>query len=188
MNKVVAAIAACAAMAAAFSAHAQTPYPSKPVRLLIPFPPGGPTDSAVRVFLPVLSEALGQPFSIVNMAGSHGALAPTALLKEPPDGHTLLVGNSSPLVAVPILRKDAPYDPVRDFAPVSLMGWTPLLLVVTPDVPAKNLAELIADHLHHGAAAHPREARHRQQELPDRRRGDEGAADGGGAGHGGGPQ
>jgi tripartite-type tricarboxylate transporter receptor subunit TctC len=130
-------------MAVALSSHAQTQYPSKPVRLLIPFPPGGPTDSAVRVFLPALSQALGQEVSIVNMAGSHGALAPTALLKEPPDGHTLLVGNSSPLVAVPILRKDTPYDPIRDFAPVSLMGWTPLLLVVTPDVPAKNLAELI---------------------------------------------
>ena len=143
MNKIVGAIAVCAVIAVALSGHAQTPYPSKPVRLLIPFPPGGPTDSAVGVFLPALSQALGQPFSIVNMAGSHGALAPTALLKETPDGHTLLVGNSSPLVAVPILRKDAPYNPVRDFAPVSLMGWTPLLLVVTPDVPAKNLAELI---------------------------------------------
>jgi tripartite-type tricarboxylate transporter receptor subunit TctC len=143
MNKLVAAIVLCAAMGLALSGHAQTPYPSKPVRLLIPFPPGGPTDSAVRVFLPALSQAMGQEFSIVNMAGSHGALAPTALLKAEPDGHTLLVGNSSPLVAVPILRKDAPYDPVRDFAPVALMGWTPLLLVVTPDVPAKNLAELI---------------------------------------------
>ena len=142
MNKIAFAMA-CGLMAVGFSSHAQTPYPSKPVRLLIPFPPGGPTDSAVRVFLPVLSQALGQTVSIVNMAGSHGALAPTALLKEPPDGHTLLVGNSSPLVAVPILRKDAPYDPVRDFAPVSLMGWTPLLLVVTPDVPANSLAELI---------------------------------------------
>ena len=142
MNKIAFAMA-CGLMAVGFSSHAQTPYPSKPVRLLIPFPPGGPTDSAVRVFLPALSQALGQPVSIVNMAGSHGALAPTALLKEPPDGHTLLVGNSSPLVAVPILRKDAPYDPVRDFAPVSLMGWTPLLLVVTPNVPANSLAELI---------------------------------------------
>jgi putative tricarboxylic transport membrane protein len=143
MNRIVGAIIACAVMAAALSGYAQTPYPSKPVRLLIPFPPGGPTDSAVRVFLPALSQALGQPFSVVNMAGSHGALAPTALLKEPPDGHTLLVGNSSPLVAVPILRKDAPYDPVRDFAPVSLMGWTPLILVVRSDVPATNLTELI---------------------------------------------
>lgn len=143
MNKIVGAIVACAAMAVVLPGHAQSQYPSKPVRLLIPFPPGGPTDSAVRVFLPVLSQALGQQFSVANMAGSHGALAPTALLKAPPDGHTLLVGNSSPLVAVPILRKDAPYDPVRDFAPVALMGWTPLLLVVTPDVPAKNLAELI---------------------------------------------
>lgn len=143
MNKIVSVIAACVMMAMVFSGHAQTQYPSKPVRLLIPFPPGGPTDSAVRVFLPALSQALGQDFSVVNMAGSHGALAPTALLSAPPDGHTLLVGNSSPLVAVPILRKDAPYDPVRDFAPVSLMGWTPLLLVVSSNVPAKNLAELI---------------------------------------------
>jgi tripartite-type tricarboxylate transporter receptor subunit TctC len=143
MKKIASAIAACAAMVVALSCHAQVQYPSRPVRLLIPFPPGGPTDSAVRVFLPALSQALGQEFSIVNLAGSHGALAPTALLKEPPDGHTLLVGNSSPLVAVPILRKDTPYDPVRDFAPVALMGWTPLLLVVSPRVPAKNLAELI---------------------------------------------
>src|SRR5215813_211819 len=130
MGRILSAIAACTAVALALSAHAYAQYPSKPVRLLIPFPPGGPTDSAVRVFLPALSQALGQEFSIVNMAGSHGALAPSALLKEPPDGHTLLVGNSSPLVAVPILRKDAPYNPVLDFAPVSLMGWTPLLLVV----------------------------------------------------------
>jgi tripartite-type tricarboxylate transporter receptor subunit TctC len=148
MNKIVGAIAACVVTAIALSGmalsgHAQTQYPSKPVRLLIPFPPGGPTDSAVRVFLPALAQALGQDFSVVNMAGSHGALAPTALLSAPPDGHTLLVGNSSPLVAVPILRKDAPYDPARDFAPVSLMGWTPLLLVVSSNVPAKNLAELI---------------------------------------------
>jgi tripartite-type tricarboxylate transporter receptor subunit TctC len=148
MNKIVGAIAGCVVTAIALSGmalsgHAQTQYPSKPVRLLIPFPPGGPTDSAVRVFLPALAQALGQDFSVVNMAGSHGALAPTALLSAPPDGHTLLVGNSSPLVAVPILRKDAPYDPLRDFAPVSLMGWTPLLLVVSSNVPARNLAELI---------------------------------------------
>src|SRR5215468_5742244 len=161
MNKTISAIAACVAMALAlsvhaFSSHAQSPYPSKPVRLLIPFPPGGPTDSAVRVFLPALSQSLGQELSIVNMGGSHGALAPTALLQEPPDGHTLLVGNSSPLVAVPILRKDAPYDPVRDFAPVSLMGWTPLLLVVAPSVPAKNPDR--ADPLR---ARKPRQAHHR---------------------------
>ena len=129
--------------AGALCGLAQAQYPSKPVRLVIPFPPGGPTDSAVRVFLPVLTQAFGQEFSIENMAGSHGSRAPAFVMKEPPDGHTLLVGNSSPLVAVPVLRRDPPYDPVRDFAPVSLMGWTPLLLVVTPDVPARTLAELI---------------------------------------------
>src|SRR5215468_5262625 len=156
MNKFVSAIAARVVMAVALSGHAYAQYPSGPIRLLIPFPPGGPTDSAVRVFLPALSQALGQTVSIVNMGGSHGALAPTALLKEPPDGHTLLVGNSSPLVAVPILRKDAPYDPVLDFAPVSLMGWTPLLLVVAPSVPAKNPDR--ADPLR---ARKPRQAHHR---------------------------
>jgi putative tricarboxylic transport membrane protein len=143
MNKIVIAIAVCATIVSVLAVQAQTRYPSKPVRLLIPFAPGGPTDSAVRVFLPALSQALGQQVSAANMAGSHGALAPAALLKEPPDGHTLLVGNSSPLVAVPLLRKDAPYDPLRDFAPVSLMGWTPLLLVVVSSVPANSLADLI---------------------------------------------
>src|SRR4029450_11693709 len=97
MNKIVSAIAVCIVAAMALSGHAQTQYPSKPVRLLIPFPPGGPTDSAVRVFLPAFAQALGQDFSVVNMAGSHGALASTALLSAPADGHTLLVGNSSPL-------------------------------------------------------------------------------------------
>jgi tripartite-type tricarboxylate transporter receptor subunit TctC len=143
MNRIAGVIAACAVMALAFPGHAQTPFPGKPVRLLVPFSAGGPTDSAVRVLLPALSEALGQPVSIVNITGSGGSLASAALMKEAPDGHTLLVGNSSPLVAAPLTRKDIAYDPVRDFAPVSLLGWTPLLLVVTPDVPASSLADLI---------------------------------------------
>ena len=132
-----------AAILLAAGAPVLAQYPAKPVRLVIPFPPGGPTDSAVRVLLPALSQALGQPFSIENVAGSHGSLGPLAVLKEAPDGHTLLVGNSSPLVVVPVLRKNPPYDPVADFAPVSLLGWTPLLLVVTPEVPARSLAELV---------------------------------------------
>jgi tripartite-type tricarboxylate transporter receptor subunit TctC len=143
MKRLITTLALFAALTLAPAALAQTPYPTKPIRLLIPFPPGGPTDSAVRVVLPALAQALGQPLSITNMAGSHGALAPAALRSEPPDGHTLLVGNSSPLVAVPILRRDAPYDPLKDFAAVALMGFTPLLLVVTPEVPAQSLAELI---------------------------------------------
>jgi tripartite-type tricarboxylate transporter receptor subunit TctC len=143
MNRIVGAIIACAQMAAALPGHAQTPYPDKPIRVLVPFSAGGPTDSAVRVLLPALSQALGQPFSIVNMPGSGGSLASAALLKAPPDGHTLLVGNSSPLVGAPLTRKDIPYDPVRDFAPVSLLGWTPLLLAATPDVEASSLAGVI---------------------------------------------
>jgi tripartite-type tricarboxylate transporter receptor subunit TctC len=143
MNRIVGAIAACALMAAALPGHAQAPYPDRPVRVLVPFSAGGPTDSAVRVLLPAVSQALGQPFSIVNMPGTGGSLASAALLKAAPDGTTLLVGNSSPLVGAPLTRKDLPYHPVRDFAPVSLLGWTPLLLVATPDVAANSLAGLI---------------------------------------------
>jgi tripartite-type tricarboxylate transporter receptor subunit TctC len=132
MNKIVSVIAACADGHGA-SGHAQTQYPSKPVRLRSRFT-WGPTDppcgsSAGARRLPVRSFRS-------NMAGSHGALAPTALLSAPPDGHTLLVGNSSPLVAVPILRKDAPYDPVRICARLA-HGLTPLLLVVTPNAGEK---------------------------------------------------
>jgi tripartite-type tricarboxylate transporter receptor subunit TctC len=121
----------------------QAQYPAQPVRLVVPFPPGGPTDAALRVLLPALTQGLGREVFIDNIAGAHGANGAIAVMKAPPDGHTLLVGNSSPLVAVPVLRKNPPYDPLRDFSPVSFLGWTPLLLVVTPNVPAKTLAELI---------------------------------------------
>jgi tripartite-type tricarboxylate transporter receptor subunit TctC len=123
--------------------QAQTSFPTRAVTLVVPFPPGGPTDAALRVMLPALSQALGQDVLIDNKAGAHGANGAIAVMKAPPDGHTLLIGNSSPLVAVPVLRKNPPYDPVTDFSPVSFLGWTPLLLVVTPEVPAKLLAELI---------------------------------------------
>lgn len=137
-------IAATALLAlGVMSGAARAQYPDQPIRVVIPFPPGGPTDAAVRVIAPALAQALGQEISIDNKAGSHGSLGPSFVMKAPPDGYTLLVGNSSPMVAVPVLRKDPPYDPIKDFAPVAFLGWTPLLLVVTPNVPAKTLAELI---------------------------------------------
>jgi tripartite-type tricarboxylate transporter receptor subunit TctC len=102
--KLVPILAAMILACGAFSGPLQAQYPSKPVRLVIPFPPGGPTDSAVRVFLPVLSQVFGQEFSVENLAGDHGSRAPVAVMRAAPDGHTLLVGNSSPLVAVPVLR------------------------------------------------------------------------------------
>lgn len=118
-------------------------YPARAITLVVPFPPGGPTDTALRVMLPALSQSLGQDVQIDNKAGAHGANGAIAVKTAPPDGHTLLVGNSSPLVAVPVLRAKPPYNPVTDFSPVSFLGWTPLLLVVTPHVPAKSLAGLI---------------------------------------------
>ena len=140
MAKLVRTLAAIAIVAAG---AAQAQFPDKPIRLVIPFPPGGPTDAAVRVIAPALAQALGQDTFIDNKAGSHGSLGPAFVMKAPPDGYTLLVGNSSPMVAVPVLRKNPPYDPITDFAPVAFLGWTPLLLVVTPNVPAKSLTELI---------------------------------------------
>jgi len=132
-----------AAIAIVAAGAAQAQFPDRPIRLVIPFPPGGPTDAAVRVIAPALAQALGQDTFIDNKAGSHGSLGPAFVMKAPPDGYTLLVGNSSPMVAVPVLRKNPPYDPITDFAPVAFLGWTPLLLVVTPNVPAKSLTELI---------------------------------------------
>ena len=142
--RIFVAIAAMATEGAgSLCAVALAQYPARPLRLVVPFPPGGPTDAALRVMLPALSQALGQEAFIDNIAGAHGSNGAIAVMKAQPDGHTLLVGNSSPLIAVPVLRKQPPYDPLRDFSPVSFLGWTPLLLVVTPNVPAKTLAELI---------------------------------------------
>lgn len=128
---------------ASFTSVTMAQYPQKPISLVIPFPAGGPTDTAIGAMLPSLSAALGQKVQLDHKPGSHGAPAVEYVAKSAPDGYTLLAGNSSPLVAVPLLRKNPPYDPVRDLAPIVFLGWTPLLLVVTPDVPAKSLRELI---------------------------------------------
>jgi tripartite-type tricarboxylate transporter receptor subunit TctC len=132
-------------LVAAGSSFAAEPYPVKPIRVVIPFPAGGPTDVAARIIAPVLVQSLGQNIVIDNRGGSHGSIGAQIVAKARADGHTLLIGNSSPMIAVPVLRKTPPYDSVRDFSPVAFLGWTPLLLVVTPDIPVRSITELI-DH------------------------------------------
>ena len=136
----------CAAALLAFSAlHAGAQaFPSKPLRLVVPFPPGSATDSVARAFAQVLAPALGQPVVVDNKAGADGALAGQDVMRAPADGHTLLFGTNSPLAVAPAMKKTPPYDPLTDFTPVIDVGRYTFFLVVHPSVPASTLAEFIA--------------------------------------------
>jgi len=119
-------------------------YPVKPVRIIVPFPAGGGTDLMARTLGDKLGAALGQSFLVDNRSGAGGALGTDLAAKAAPDGYTLLVSSSSALVIGPNLMRKAPYDPLRDLAPVILISSSPNVLVVHPSVPAKSVKELIA--------------------------------------------
>jgi tripartite-type tricarboxylate transporter receptor subunit TctC len=119
-------------------------YPTKPIRVVVPFPPGAATDTIARAFSQAVATSIGQPVVVENKAGADGAIAGTEVARAAPDGHTLLFATNSPMSAVPALKKNPPYDPVRDFAPVSDIGRYTFFMVVHPSVPAKTVAELVA--------------------------------------------
>lgn len=127
----------------ATSVKAQT-YPTKPVRLVIPFAPGGGNDIVSRVVGARLASGLGQPFIIENRPGANGFIGPRAVADSPADGYTLLMGPSGPMSISPALFAKMPYSPVKDFAPVTMIGSFPLILVVGGGSPLKNVAELVA--------------------------------------------
>jgi len=133
---------AVAAFAAA-NAFAQA-YPAKPIRLIVPFPPGGGNDVIARIVGQKLGERLGQTVIIDNRAGSNGILGLQALAQAAPDGYTLGVGAAGPMAVNPSLYDKLSYDPLKDFAPITNMVNFPLMLVTHPSVPAKNVRELIA--------------------------------------------
>ncbi|MGH8647875.1 MAG: Bug family tripartite tricarboxylate transporter substrate binding protein [Burkholderiales bacterium] len=118
-------------------------YPTRPVRFVIPFPVGGPTDGAGRIIGQALSQSLGQSVVIDNRPGADGAIGPELVAKAPPDGYTISMATSSSMAAVPAMRKKPPYDPIADFTPITLVGWNSLLLVVNSKLPVKTVAELI---------------------------------------------
>ena len=118
-------------------------FPSKSVRIIVPFPPGGPTDVATRVIAQKASENWGQPVLVVNMPGGNTFIGAEAVAKAAPDGYTLLMAIDSTLSMNPSLYQKLPYDPIRDFAPVTLTFWSPIILVVGADGP-KTVKELIA--------------------------------------------
>ena len=124
------------------AAHAQA-FPTRTVRLVVPFAAGGSTDIIGRVLGQKLNEMWGQPVVIDNRAGGSTVIATDIVAKSPPDGHTLLV-TPAPFTIVPSLIAKLPYDPQKDFEPITLINTTPLVVVVHPGVPARSVRELIA--------------------------------------------
>jgi tripartite-type tricarboxylate transporter receptor subunit TctC len=139
ITRLIAAIAFAAPIAAAAQA-----WPAKPVRMLVPFPPGGGVDFAARIVGKHLSERLGQPIVIENRAGANGIIAMEALKNAPPDGYTLATTSNGPLVINPSIYLKLPYDPVKDYVAVGRLVHFPLLLVTHPSVAAKSVPEVIA--------------------------------------------
>lgn len=131
-------------LAAAFAATANAAYPDKPIRIVVPYPPGGTTDLLTRLVAQKLSESLKQPVMVDNRAGGAAMIGSDLVAKSPPDGYTLLSTGAGPHVINVSLFPKIPYDPVRDFASVTLMSINPLLMVVPATMPVNTVQEFIA--------------------------------------------
>ena len=118
--------------------------PSRAIRIVVPFAPGGQPDVVARALAEPLSKALGQPVIVENRAGAGGNIAADAVAKSPPDGHTLLMGTNGPLAVSPALYRSLPYDPLKDLVPVTLVGTSPNLVAVNPSLGVSSLKELVA--------------------------------------------
>ena len=129
-------------LALAPGAGAQS-YPAKPIRLIVPYVPGGDTDIVARLITPKLSEALGQQVVVDNRPGAGSLIGTEAMLRAPADGYTLAMGTISSLAVLPVTKSNVPYDPVKDFAPIVLVTTVPYVLVVHPSVPARSVADLV---------------------------------------------
>jgi tripartite-type tricarboxylate transporter receptor subunit TctC len=134
------AILLCAAATQAFAQG----YPAKPVKVIIPYPPGGGNDTLGRLFAAKLSERTGQQFVVENRPGAGAMIGTEAAARSAADGYTILLSSIATHALSPNLYAKVPYDPVKDFAPVTLLGIAPTVLVVTSDLPAKDLPELVA--------------------------------------------
>jgi tripartite-type tricarboxylate transporter receptor subunit TctC len=130
-------------VAAAAGAFGQT-YPSKPIRIVVGFPPGGGNDIIARMVGAKMQESWGQPVVIDNKPGANSIIAAEFVAKSAPDGYTLLVNATGGMSVNPVLYAKLPYDSLRDFVPISMVGSFPLVLVVNPSLPAKSVPELIA--------------------------------------------
>jgi tripartite-type tricarboxylate transporter receptor subunit TctC len=139
------ATALCVAAVAlvALPAAAQGTYPDHPIKLVVPYPPGGSTDPVARLLASDIAGRLGQPVVVENKPGAAGSIGTEAVAKSPPDGYTILL-HTSVIATDPTLKKSAPYDVKRDLAPITLAVTGPYLVVVNPSVPVHSISELIA--------------------------------------------
>ncbi|MBX3650869.1 MAG: tripartite tricarboxylate transporter substrate binding protein [Burkholderiales bacterium] len=143
--KVPALLAAAAACIVSMTAQAaESAYPTRPVRIIVPFGAGSATDVVARTVGQNLAEALGQAMVIDNRAGANGTIGAELAARAPKDGYTLLMSTNTPSAAAPSLMKKINYDPVKDFAPIGRVGTIAFVLVVNPSLPAKTMPELIA--------------------------------------------
>lgn len=132
------------AFGAASAALAQDKYPNRPVKIIVPTPPGGPVDVVARLVANPLTSAMGQGFVVENRAGAGNTLGSREAARAEPDGYTLLFSSVSGMVFAPMLQKDPGYDPIANFAPIAMVAAAPSILVVNPSVPVKSVAELVA--------------------------------------------
>jgi tripartite-type tricarboxylate transporter receptor subunit TctC len=140
-RRIVLAVAGCVL---AFAARAQENYPSKPIRMMVSFAAGGPTDIVARTVAAKMADVLGQPVLVENRTGAGGNIGADVVAKAAPDGYTLLMATVSTHAINPGLYRNIPYDPVKDFAPVMQVGVTPCVLAVNPALPVSNVQALIA--------------------------------------------
>ena len=144
MKRLLSALATGLALFSLAPAALAQAWPSKPIRIVLQFPPGGSTDAVARILAQPLSAALGQQVLVENRPGADGAIAGDFVARSEPDGHTFFLASNTPMMQVPLLKKNPPYDPVKSFTPVTLVGRYIYVMVSTPQLAAANVNELMA--------------------------------------------
>jgi len=139
MKKIIAALALAACAVPSFAQ-----YPSKPIRFVVGFPPGGSADPTARLLGQALSEQVGQPVVVENRPGGDSSIAAEFVTRQAPDGYTIFFGSNAAMTAAVALRKSPPYDPLKDFTPIALVGRATFFYYVNPSVPAQTLQEFVA--------------------------------------------
>ena len=136
-------LAALAILLAAIAFPAQAEFPDKPVRIIVPFVAGGGADAIARVLADAMSKGLKQPVLVENRAGADSTIGSLSVAKSPPDGYTLLFGTNTGMSGAPFLHKNIGYDPVKDFTPISRIGYFAFFIVVNPELPVRTFGELV---------------------------------------------
>jgi len=143
MKTFLAIVCIATALGAAAPLQAQT-FPDRPVKVVVAYPPGGPTDTIARLATQGIAEQLGQGMIVENIAGAGGRIGARDVARATPDGYTLLLGGSNDNTIAPVLYKSLDYDPIKDFVPVSAVATDSNAIVVNPEVPVHTLAELVS--------------------------------------------